>query len=226
MAVVGLQAGGPGLHRQLLGLPGPVGGAVLGHGALDLDVPQLGVRDQHAVVDHRRADPGAEGGQEHQPATAGGSAVLHLGEAGGVGVVDHVDLATGGLAEDPVGVGAEPGVVDVGGRVDHAVAHDAGDGDADRAGRLREVPEELDEHLRHRVGGRGLGSADAHALGGEVAAREVHGCALDARAAEVDAEGETHRGPSQRLTPPLARLPGAAPLGSSRGGWRGFVGGA
>ena len=59
-------------------------------------------------------------------------AVPHLREAGGVRVVDDVDVAAGGLGEELVGVLADPVLVDVGGRVDHAVPHDARDGHPDR----------------------------------------------------------------------------------------------
>ena len=73
--------------------------------------------------------------------------------------------------------------------LDDAVADDARHGDADRAGGVGELREQLDEHLGHRLGRRRLRGLDPLALGGEVAALEVDRRALDAGAAEVDAEG-------------------------------------
>ena len=74
-----------------------------------------------------------------RPVRPARGAVPHLGEAGGVRVVDDVHLAAGRLREERVGVGADPGLVDVGGRVHDAVAYDAGHGHADRAGAVGEL---------------------------------------------------------------------------------------
>ena len=176
------------LHREVLALPGAVGGPGLGIVAVDLEVPELGVRDQDAVVDERGADAGAERGEDDQALAALRGAVPRLGEAGGIRVVDDVHVAAGRVGEQPVGVGADPGLVDVGGRVDDAVAHDTRDGDADRAPGVGEVTEQLDEDLGHGVGSGGRGRLDPLALGRELALLEVDRRALDAGAAEVDAE--------------------------------------
>ena len=123
---------GPVLHRELVALPRAVGGPGLGVVAVDLEVAELGVRDQDAVVDERGADAGPERGEDDQARAALRGAVPRLREAGRVRVVDHVHVAAGGLGEQRVGVGADPGLVDVRGRVDDAVPHHARDGDADR----------------------------------------------------------------------------------------------
>ena len=165
-------------------------GPLLGVVAVDLEVAELGVGHQHAVVHDRRPDPGAERGDDDQPASAPRRAEPHLGQARRIGVVDHVDVAAGGLGEQGVGVRADPALVDVGGRAHDAVTHDRGDGDTDRPGGVGERREQLDEDLCHRFGRRGLRRLDAHAIGSEVSCLYVDRRALDARAAEVDAEGK------------------------------------
>ena len=57
--------------------------------------------------------------------------------AGGVGVVDHPDRPAECLAQQAVDVGADPGLVDVGGGPGDAVLDHRGEGDADRARRRR-----------------------------------------------------------------------------------------
>ena len=57
---------------------------------------------------------------------------------------------------------------------------------------LGEAADELGEHLGDRVGRGRLGGLDPHAVGGEVALLEVDRRALDAGAAEVDAEAVGH----------------------------------
>ena len=57
-----------------LGLPLAVTGQtrrlVLGHVAVELEVPQLGVREQLAATEQRRADPGAQRGEQHDAVVA------------------------------------------------------------------------------------------------------------------------------------------------------------
>ena len=73
-----------------------------------------------------------------RPSTALGHAVPRLGQPRGVGVVEHPHLAAEPLAEQVVGVGADPALVDVGRRGDHAALADhPGHGDADGRGRSR-----------------------------------------------------------------------------------------
>ena len=73
--------------------------------------------------------------------------------------------------------------------LDHPVPDDSRHRDPDGARGLGEVAQELDEDGGDRLGGRGLGGLDPDPVGREGAGLEVHRCALDARAAEVDAEG-------------------------------------
>ncbi|GGR43978.1 hypothetical protein GCM10010197_06830 [Nocardioides luteus] len=193
MAVVLLQPLGPLLPGEVLALAGDVGGAGLGVVAVELEVAQLGVGHEHAVVEERGADAGAEGGHDDQPAAALRGAVADLGQPGRVGVVDHVHVTPGGGGEDRVRVGADPRLVDVGRGVDHPVAYDSGDGDPDLPVVVGELAEQLHEDLGDGIRGGSLRRRDAYALGGELAGGEVDRGPLDARAAEVDAEGQGRR---------------------------------
>ena len=65
---------------------------MLGLLAADLEVAELGVGQQHAVVDHRRADAGAERQQHDDAGVVAARAELLLGQSGGVGVVEHGHL--------------------------------------------------------------------------------------------------------------------------------------
>ena len=85
----------------------------LGVVAVDLDVAELGVGDQDAAIDDRRADAGAQRGQQHQTGMVLGRAVVHLGDAGRVGVVDQQDVATEMILEDLLGFAVDPRLVDV-----------------------------------------------------------------------------------------------------------------
>ena len=71
--------------------------------------------------------PGAERQHEHDAGAARAGAEAHLGQPGGVGVVDDVDVAARRLGEQGVDVGADPRVVEVGRAQRHAVADDAGE---------------------------------------------------------------------------------------------------
>ena len=98
VAQVALDPLGPLLPRQLLAVAGARRGPVLGVVAVDLEVAELGVRHEHAVDEQPRTDAGAERQHEHDAAAVAAGAVAHLGEPGGVGVVDDVDVLAGRLA--------------------------------------------------------------------------------------------------------------------------------
>ena len=64
-------------------------GVLLAH----LEVAELGVGHELAVDEQRAADAGAERHHDHDAGAALARAERDLGDAGGVGVVDHRDLA-------------------------------------------------------------------------------------------------------------------------------------
>jgi hypothetical protein len=94
--------------------------------------------------------------------------------------------------EQRIGVGADPRLVDVRGAVYDTTLHHARHGHSDRTVRLWEVLQHLREHLGHRIGSGGLRSQDLVTIRREVSGLQVDRRALDAAAAEVDAEGKSH----------------------------------
>ena len=73
---------------------------------------------------------------------------------------------------------------------------------------VREPAEQLDEDVGDRLGRGGLRRLDPHPVGGEVAGLEVDRRPLDARAAEVDAEGKGIHPPNLPHRPPTTEATG------------------
>jgi hypothetical protein len=194
-AEVALEALGPLLEVELLPVAHGVGGAGLGVVAVDLQVTELEVRHEHALDDHRGADPGAQGADERDPARGTGGAEGGLGVAGGVGVVHGDHASAQGVAEHGLDVGADPRGVDVRCAAGHAVLHDRGEGDADRGvGGQVEGADQLGDGGGDGGRGGGLRGGDPHAVRGELAGGQVDRGALDPGSADVDAEGHAGRG--------------------------------
>lgn len=114
---------------------------------------EFGVGNQLSVVDDGRPDAGPEGQQDHQAGLVGARAVALLGQARRVRVVEDRDvLAVQLRADDVACVGADPGLVDVGRGLHHAMGDDAGVGDPEWAGPVERL-DDLGDGLGHR--GRG-----------------------------------------------------------------------
>ncbi len=194
---------GPRLHAQLLGLADRGRRPQLGVLAAHLDVAELGVRHQPAVEEERRADARAERQHQDHPAHAGAGAVAHLGQAGGVGVVQERAGAADGRREELLGRGADPRLVQVGGGHHHAAHDRRRQADPDRPVR-REGADHLGRRGDHGLGGGRLRRLEPHALGGQRAPLQVHQGALDAAPADVDAERRGARGGRHGATSSLA----------------------
>ncbi len=91
-------------HDRLVALARRLGRPVLGVAMVQVQVPELGVRHERAVDEERRADPRAERHEDDDAGLACPRAEAHLGDARGVGVVDHGDVATRGVGEQPDGI--------------------------------------------------------------------------------------------------------------------------
>jgi hypothetical protein len=178
---------GPLLPAQVLLLAGPVGGPQLGVRTVQLEMPELGVRDQRAVQEQRAADAGAERQHHDQAALVPSRPERHLGDPGRVRVVEHRDRSAEPVGEQLRGGRVEPRLVDVGGGAGHAVHHHAGERDTDPV-----VPGEGIRHLGDRLHDPGdvgrLWRRHPMPLGDQFAAHGVDRCALHAGAADVDAE--------------------------------------
>ena len=75
---------------------------MLGVLAVDLDVAELGVGHEHAVVEHPAADAGAERDHDDDALAVPAGAEADLGEPGGVGVVEHEHRRAEPIGEDLV----------------------------------------------------------------------------------------------------------------------------
>jgi len=155
---------------------------------LDDHVTELGVRQQSPVEQEGGADARTEGQEDHQPVDSLAGAVVHLGETGGVGIVEHEHGAAGEMPVEQLRhVAPDPRFVDVVGDPRHPLVDDAGQGDPDRA-RPIELLGHLADALRDRVGRGGLGGAPHDSVPDEFAACEVDEPHFDPGAAHIDAE--------------------------------------
>ena len=160
--------------------------------AVNLQVAQLGVRNQHAVVDQRGTNTGAQGDDSNQAVTVTALTVGCLSQTGCVSVVEAVDgAAAQSLAHDLLQVGVNPGVVHVCCGEDHAVLHHCGEVDADSRLGVRcqvaalQLVDYAAYNLSHSGGGCGLGGVDAETIRDEVTGAQVDDAALNAGASNV-----------------------------------------
>ena len=109
----------------------------LGGTTADLHLTELGVGDEHAVVEHARSDAGPERQEDDHALPVLADAEAHLGDPRGIGVVDDDDRALEHLGQPFDDREVDPGLVDVAGELEHAVDGHAGQPDADRRRRRR-----------------------------------------------------------------------------------------
>ena len=101
--------------------------------AVDLEMAELGVRQQDAIVDDSRPDASAQGGEDDDARDTLGCTVVDLTQASGVCVVEDGHGAAEGITDVVLGMQAGPPLVEVGDEGDDAVACRGGEGDANRS---------------------------------------------------------------------------------------------
>ena len=123
------------------------------------------VGHQDAVVDHRAADSGAQGGQDDQAVDTLCRAVAHLGDARGIRVIDETDVSSERLLEERLSVEIDPLLRHVRGRHRSPVDDDRGKADADR-NRLvdAQLVDDLHDHLDDVVRFAALWGIDLDAI--------------------------------------------------------------
>ena len=151
---------------------------------------QLGIRDEHAVVNQRGADAGAERGRDNQTVLALCRTELLLGDTRRVSIIDDNHRTAARLGELLGDVHADPGLVEV----RHEIKRLAGldrrrERDTDRRV-LRNF--KMFELLTHNVC-NGLRSGflrgqNLQTRFSELTLLQIDGSRLDARAADVNAE--------------------------------------
>ncbi len=151
---------------------------------------ELGVGNELPVQEHRRADTGAESRHDHDAADVPAGSEGHLGDARGIGVVDHGHPARAARQRRSQGrrdVGAHPDRVDVGRGPGRAALDDGGKSGPDRA-RPAEVRHDLRDGLGDGRRLRRLRCGQPEAGRGECSLVDVDGCTLDTGTADVDTE--------------------------------------
>nr|WP_262927682.1 hypothetical protein [Microbacterium sp. NIBRBAC000506063] len=166
MAVEDLQPRRPVLPVQFVALLGRVGRPALDGVAVVVEVAELRVGHEHAVVEEGGADPGAERGQDRQTLRTAGGTVAHLGDAGGIRVVDEVDVAPEALLEELLRLEADPLLGDVRRGEGASVLDDRGEGDPERKRGLGDLErvEHAEDRGEHVVGRGSLGCGDLDAV--------------------------------------------------------------
>ena len=162
-------------------------GAMLGLLAAHLEVAEFGVRQQPAVDEQRRADAGAQRDDHDRAGAVAARAQRHLGEAGGVGVVQERDRALQPRLQVGLHVHADPALVDVGGGPGHALLGDGRKREPDRAGR-RQVARHRHQQFEHGLGRGARRRGAPQRLAHDHAGLDVHEPGLDERAAHVERE--------------------------------------
>ena len=171
---------------------------------------ELGVGQQHPVVNHRGTDPGSEGQQHHYALAVTSGSVVLLGETGCVGIVeDRHRPAVQSPAVLLGRVGAYPGSVNVRRGVHDTVDHHTGVRDSEWPGEV-EVPNHFCNRGRHRLRCRRLGRVETESLTDDLAGGQVDDGPLDPAAPDVDAEGLAGEGGFGHCWSPWA-AGGAAP---------------
>ena len=185
----------PGIGRpaQLAALARRRGRAQLGVLAADLDVPELRVGHEPAIPEQRGSNAGPERDQDDGSHMAAAGPEPHLADTGGIGIVHDARRPAKEITERILRGESKPFIVDVHrghGRTlqDHrGHAHPCRRVRAD-PDRVRDLLDEVPDHLETRLRGRRHGRLDAEALTDQDPAVHVDGRGLDAAPAEVDAD--------------------------------------
>ena len=151
---------------------------------------ELGVGDEHAIVDQGGTDAGAEGGGDDKPILARRRTERLFRQTGRVRVVDHGDRTAACLGEHLGHVHTNPRLIEVRHEVELLTRLDRGrERNSHRyvLGHF-EMLELLAHNVSHSLGSGMLWSEDLQAGFGEFALLQIHRSGLDARATDVNAE--------------------------------------
>ena len=145
--------------------------------AVDLKVPQLGVRHQLAIYEQGCAQPGAHRHQQHHALVALACPKGNFSQPGGIGIVDHVHRAAGGLGEQGGSIGAHPMFVHVCRGQRDPGPHHRRETAANWPIPI-EVMDDLGDHLGHlawlgRIGGGQAVAWSKHCAGGDIHRRSL-----------------------------------------------------
>jgi hypothetical protein len=148
---------------------------------------EFGVGQKLSIKEDCGADSGSQGQQDDDAFTVLAGAESDFGHSGGVRIVHDRNRASDVSGEELTRIRANPGTVDVGGRVGDAMLDDGGKGNSSRTP-VVEVGSDLFDHIGDGVGHRRLRSFDSKALAGELAGFHVNRSAFDSGPTNVDSK--------------------------------------
>ncbi len=151
---------------------------MLGDHALQDQMPQLGVGQQVAIDEDGGADAGPHRDEDDDPLAIPPGTKAHLGEAGRIGVVQHVAGQAGHVGKQMGDIGLNPALVDIGSVLGDAVVDGGGEAAAHRALPLEVLDQRLEGVCHGGRGGR-LRRRDAVALANQLPGLGVDQAPLD-----------------------------------------------
>src|SRR5574344_790843 len=178
---VAIEAPSPLVPAQLFPLPYRIGAVVFGDASLHLQMPQLGVGVQLAIDEDGAAQACAYGDHHDHTIAIASLTETHLGDAGGIGIVEYEAGTLGSLLKQLLHTGIDPTGIDIGGAEGDTVVDGRGETATDGALPV-EVVDQLFERLGHRLGGGGLWGLNAVTFADQQTALCVDDGSLDARA--------------------------------------------
>ena len=153
---VAIEAAPPLAPAEFFALPNCIGAVVLGDTSLHLQVSQLGIRVQLAIDEDGAAQTRAYGDHHDHAIAIATLSKTHLGDAGGIGIVEHEAGTLGGLLKQLLHAGIDPAGIDIGGAEGDTVVDGRGETAADGALPV-EVVDQLFERLAIASGVAGCG---------------------------------------------------------------------
>ncbi len=182
-----VEAFAPAPPGEILAFAHCVGAVVLGDHPFQHQVAQLGVGQQVTVDEDCGADTGADRDEDDNPLAILAGTKAHLGQTGGVGIVEHIAGLAGDICKQVLGIGLNPALVDVGRALGNAVV----DGGR-KAATHRSFPVEVFHQSLEGMGnggrGRRLWCGNAMALANQLTGFGIDQTALDPRASNIHSQ--------------------------------------
>ena len=160
---------------------------MLGHPPFQHQVTQLGVGQQMAVDEDGGADAGADRDEDDDPLAILTGAKAHLGQTGGIGIIQHIAGLAGDIGKQMLGIGLNPALVDIGRTLGNAVVNGGGKAAAHRPFPVKVFDQRLEGMGDGGRGGR-LRRGNAMALADQFAGFGIHQTALDPRASNIHSQ--------------------------------------
>ncbi len=151
---------------------------MLGDHSFQHQMAQLGVGQQMAVDEDGGADAGADRDEDDDPLAILAGAKAHLGQTGGIGIIQHIAGLAGDIGKQMLGIGFDPALVDVGGTLGNPIVDGGGKATAYRSFPVEVFDQRLEGMGDGSRGGR-LRCGNAMALANQFAGFGIDQTALD-----------------------------------------------